>query len=80
MNFFAGVLKVKWQKSIFQSFVMLYDSVTKQVRNSYKYSWDSAGFGPDPKLIKNTDLSVKIHYTSEVLDWDNGDISTGKLA
>ena len=32
----------------------------------------------DLKLMKNTDLSVK--STSEMLDRDNGDISTGKLA
>ena len=30
---------------IFNSFVMFYDSVTKWVRNSYEYSWDSSGFG-----------------------------------
>ena len=29
----------------FKPFVMLYDSVTKQARNSYEYSLDSAGFG-----------------------------------
>ena len=29
------------------------------------------------KLMKNTDRSVKT--SSEMLDWENGDISTGKL-
>ena len=46
----------------FNPFVMFYDSITKQVRNSYEYSRDSAGYG----LSRQYDTTNKLKNRSRI--------------
>ena len=43
-------------------FEIFYDSVTKQVRNSCEYSWDSAGFGLNRHDTVTSSLQCAITY------------------
>ena len=46
----------------FNPFVMFYDSVMKQVRNSYDYSWDSAGCNLNRHDTMTNSLRCAITY------------------
>ena len=51
---------------------MFYDSVTKQVRNSFEYSLDSAGFGLSRHDTMPNSLRCAIHVTYlEILQYVN---------
>ena len=53
---------------------MFYDSVTKQVRNSYQYSWGSAGFGLNRHDNVANSLRGAITYL-EILQYVEGSIT-----
>ena len=47
--------------------MIFYDLVMKQVRNSYKYSWDLAGFGLNRHDTVTNSLRFAIIYNMEIL-------------
>ena len=53
--------------TFFNPFMIFYDLVMKQVRNSYKYSWDLAGFGLNRHDTVTNSLRFAIIYNMEIL-------------
>ena len=53
--------------TFFNPFMIFYDLVMKQVRNSYKYSWDLAGFCLNRHDTVTNSLRFAIIYNMEIL-------------